>query len=1156
MSSDKQQLELIQNSLFSPELEEEAKKLLLREIYREVKNAYTGLASNGGKLAELPKCVNDYIEGKRNNPCSDDMKFTYNAIRVLMSRYISRTTSGKMTETPSMIMKRVSEGFKDSADKDRVLELLLTRRFVFNSPTLFNMYEDGAYGALSACYVTPVYDDMVSIMDGTVVQALTFKYGGGQGFSFSNLRPRWSVVKGTGSYSSGPLSFMQIYDTVTNAVKQGGKRRGANMGIMHVWHPDIYNPYFDPISAYKYLLPQPEKNLLNTIKEMINQIEKEGYEVDPEIKKLISETSETPPEEAGFTQAKEGILGDVFLTNFNLSVGVNDAFIKSVIEDKEWLMITPQVTGTTTGEGDYRIHYSFSKETGSGTLGEIVKTRKWIRNNPFINVFEEVIERSKPKAEELALKSGMNVNDKNPYIWKYPARKIWEKIVENAWKSGDPGLLFIDNHNKWSPTPWLGIVVATNPCVSGDTLILTKNGWKTAKELYEEGKKKGEKRAVISNIDVLGEGGETTAYKINLIAVKLKKEKVVLVPTEAWVWHIGKKNGVKITTTSGREIKVTKDHKFYISGEWVEAKKLRKGDKLLVVDENNNISIEEVSTIQEVIDDFYDFTVPIYHTYIANGLINHNCGEQYLYPYESCNLGSISVEKYVSNGVIDIDEFFKDVHVIIDAMDSVIDKNKHPDERQVKANLFTRKIGLGVMGLADALVKLGYPYDSEEAVAFTMILMASLEVFSWKRSWELGKERGPAPAFKCRIWDWRTMKCVEEGDPEELVELHTPALVKAGRVVRIGKKWVTVKYHSIRVPEEIRERLEGVTKERVGRDGSVRILKRKALDKVLREVFGITEDTYNEAINLPVHQLVNSPRHLVALAVFDPSLAWARLREYGKLIGAVAPRNTVTTTVAPTGTISIIAGTSSGIEPYFALVYKRKVLVGEFLEVIREFRKRILEFANKYGLSKDDVKRIFEIISENKGSVRWSIDKIKETIQLPTIVLSDNKIANPSKELDEIAKLFPTSMDFDIWYHIAHQAVAQLYVDQSISKTVNVPKNASVNSIYTIYLTAWLTGLKGVTVYRDESKSTQVIYFGSESSSRRLIIRKKSNGNGNGNGRRGRMRMVIPKKTMKKEDMEKDPVITTLVNVKTVDGNSGEVVVELEENSTCKTCDL
>jgi len=983
------QLKLIQESIITPKKEEEAKKLLLKDLYEEVEKSYSGFASNGGKLVDLSECVRKYLKGERDTPCDEDMEFTYNGIRVLMSRYISRTTSGKLTETPSMIMRRVAEGFGDYVNKDRLINLLLTRKFMFNSPTLFNMYADGSKGALSACYVTPVYDNMLSIMEGTVVQAMTFKYGGGQGFSFSNLRPQWSVVKGTGSYSSGPLSFMKIYDTVTDSVKEGGKRRGANMGIMHVWHPDIFNPYFDPISAYRYLLPPQEKELLKRIKELIEKMEKkDGIEVSDELKNLLSDTKETPPEEGGFIQAKEGILGDVFLTNFNLSVGINDAFMKAVLENKDWTMLTPQVTGTTTGDGDYRIHYSFSKETSSGILGELLEKKEWMKKNPFINVFEDILSKSIPEAEKLAKNAMFQIDYKNPYIWKYPARKIWEKIVENAWKSGDPGLVLIDNHNKWSPTPWLGIVVATNPC-----------------------------------------------------------------------------------------------------------------------------------------------------------------GEQYLYPFESCNLGSISVEKYISNGKFDIKSFFNDVHDIIDAMDGIIDKNKHPDARQEKANQFTRKIGLGVMGLADALVKLDYPYDSEEAVAFTMVLMASLEVFSWKRSWELGKIRGPAPAFKCRMWDWRKMECVEEGRPEELVELHTPALVKAAKVMKIDDGWVKVKYHHIDMPSGLLARIKGVASERIERDGTIKLVRKEALEKVLREVFGIHKKDFQEAKKMSVMDVVNSPKHLIALAIYDPSKAWEILKEYGKTIGAVAPRNTVTTTVAPTGSISIIAGTSSGIEPYFALVYRRKVAIGEFLEVIREFRARILEFGRKYGLSKKEIEKIFKIISENKGSIRWSLKEIEKEIPMLNIVIVENgKTINPKSELQKIAQLFPTAMDFDVWYHIAHQSAAQIFVDQSISKTVNFHKDATIDDVFTVYLLGWLTGLKGVTIYRDESKSIQVIYFGLKEKQKQKEEAKQVLPPGNGQ----KVRMVLPKKIMKIDTVKDDPVLMSIAKVSVTTDN--QVVVEMDENSTCKTC--
>lgn len=1366
--SDKEQIEMVRRSLLHPEMENIAKKLLLKDIYKDVTNTYTGTASNGGKLADLPKCVNEYLNGEKNEPCREDMEFSYNAIRVLMARYLA-TLHGKLSETPSMLMIRVATAFGKYTNKEKLINLLLSRRFMFNSPTLFNMFINGAKGTLSACYVTPIYDDMTSIMNGTEIQALTFKFGGGQGFSFSNLRPRWSIVKGTGSYSSGPLSFMRIYDSVTDSVKQGGKRRGANMGIMHVWHPDIYNPYFDPISAYRFLLPQPEKKLLSKIKELIDEIEKDGYEVNDEIKKILSETKETTPEDAGFIQAKESILSDSFLTNFNISVGINDAFMKAVIENKDWIMITPQVSGETTGKGDYKLHYTYSKETGDGIIGELVRKYEWIKKNPFVNEFEEVMQYSIPKAKKMAEKSKCNTDIKNPYIWKQLARKIWDKIIKNTWKGGDPGVLFIDNHNKWNPTPWLGIVVATNPCISSNTLILTKNGWKTAKELYEEGKKSGIVKAVLVGEKALGKGGDIKAYPVKLISVNDNNKLELLSgnETNAWVWYVGRKDGVRVKTKEEYEITVTKEHKFLTPNGWKEAYSLKPGEKILISklspdtykniegisinediafllgwivgneipndyyggfyfsnkeskvmekvlkgleelgmkkperhiikresetiiliqekiykkildllgenfanqhersiprkvwmfnfntlraflkglftangrmdkdkairlnsaslsllkevqilltglgiyskiyeiphkrkfvyitkdgekkeyeskkyyelvisnysrklfmkligfeDKNNNTkvtlmetkidspwaTVEEIEEVKDV--EFYDFTVPQLHNYIANGIVNHNCGEQYLYPFESCNLGSISIEKYINNGKFNLEEFSKDVEVIIDAMDSIIDENKHPDVRQTKANIFTRKIGLGIMGLADALVKLGYPYDSEKGVAFTLIITASLEVLGWKRSWELGKIRGPAPAFECKIWDWRKMRCKEKGNIDEIIELHTPSLIKAGKIIKINNEWVELKYHDVNIPLEIFERFNGEAKNRIEKDGKIKLVKTSALIEVLQEVFGISPQMYTEMKNLSLEKVINNPKYLVTLGIFNPKLLWNLFRIYGKKIGTEAPRNTTITTVAPTGSISIIAGTSSGIEPYFALVYKRKVTIGEFLEVVSQFREKIIDLSNKYKLDEATIEKIFNIISNNKGSLRNSLTKIKELLN--SIITDENKTVNLYNEIEKLAKLFPISIDFDVWYHIAHQAASQLYVDQSISKTVNLPKDASINDVFTVYFGGWIAGLKGVTIYRDESKTTQVIYFGDKE--REKIVKKKDNHNGNGS-KFSIMRMTIPKEKMKYSEVKNDLV---LLNVASLKENNGEVVMEMEENSTCKTCHL
>ena len=991
-SSDRRQLELIRESLYRPEAEEEAKQLLLGEIYRQVAAAYREKAPNGGRLAELPRCVRDYAEGRSGEPCSDDLGFTYNAIRVLLARYMTRNEYGVPIETPSMVMRRVALGFRSRADPERLYRILIGRRFVFNSPTLFNMYADGARGTLSACYVTPVYDDMKAIMDAATVQAMTFKWGGGQGFSFSELRPRWDIVRGTSGYASGPMSFIRIFDVTTEMVKQGGKRRGANMGIMHVWHPDIINPWFNPWHALRNTLPPQLQALIDATKELIEYLEREGYEIDPSYKETITRLAEQgweTVEDAGFIQAKEPPLQDANLTNFNISVGVNDAFMEAVLEDKEWWMINPRYSADPE-TGVYRLHYTASTATGLGRLGELLQKHPWLLRSPYVNIYEDTAEEAKKRAlaalQEQAKYTGYesSPDQKNPHAWRYPAKAIWEKIVENAWAGGDPGLFLPDNHNKWNPTPWLGMVNATNPC-----------------------------------------------------------------------------------------------------------------------------------------------------------------GEQPLYPFESCNLGSMSVEKYVKGGRFDLERFMQDVETVIDAMDGVIDLNNHPDPRQDAANKFTRKIGLGIMGLADALAMLGYPYDSDEAVAFTLIVMAALEVFSWKRSWELGAKLGEAPAFRCRRWDWREMRCLEEAEPEELVELHTPALVKAGEVARIEDGWLKVKYHEVRVPEELVSGLAGEAARRVESDGSVRLVPAETLERVAREVFGVTRDMAWEALRRSPVEAAASPRHLLALAIWMPRAAWETLRMYGRMLGARAPRNTVTTTVAPTGTISIIAGTSSGIEPYFALVYKRVVTVGEFLEVVRPFRQKLLEAAARTHAPVEAVKLVYETISRHKGSLRWALQEIRD--KLIEMGIMNGFLA----EVEKLARLFTMSMDFDLWYHLAHQIAAQLYVDQAISKTINLPKEAPKEAVHTAYLVAWLGGLKGVTVYRDESKGVQVIYFGGEQREiSRLPIR------GRRKQRRKAMRMTHLKKRMSRTQLEQDEKLKQLFEVKEHETGSGEVVVELTENSTCKTCEI
>jgi len=987
--SEEAELKLIQESTVRPEAEFEARLSLLRRLYSEVLRGYTGRALNGGLLAPLPECVEAYASGSSGSPCPDDLNFTYNAIRVLMARYMSRGSGGLYAETPSMVMARVALGFSGKVDYMRLYRLLVEGKFMFNSPTLFNMYADGARGTLSACYVTPVYDDMRSIMDAGVVQAMTFKWGGGQGFSFSELRPRWDLVRGTSGYSSGPMSFMQLYDVITEMVKQGGKRRGANMGIMHVWHPDIYTPGFDPYVALRNKLPPQVTSLVEAVKRLIEEVESEGYEVDRELKVMVESLSRSgwwTIEDAGFIQAKKPPLQDANLTNFNISVAVNDAFMAAVLRDDYWLMVNPKYSDR--GDGVYRLHYSVSREGGLGRLGELLEKHQWLRGNPYLNIYEDVAEEAKVKAlehmEEAYKARGLqaSLDVKNTYVWRIKARILWDEIVENAWAGGDPGLFYMDNHNKWNPTPWLGVVTATNPC-----------------------------------------------------------------------------------------------------------------------------------------------------------------GEQPLYPFESCNLGSFSLDKYVVNGVFDLNRFYEDVQLAVDAMDAVIDLNNHPDGRHYKANALTRKIGLGLMGLADALADLNMPYDSDEAVAFTLIATAALEAFAWKRSWELGAELGHAKAFECKNFDWRRFECLEQGSPELLSSIHTPALVKAAEVLRFEDGWVKVRYRDgLTIPSDIAGKLVGLSASRVEPDGSLKLVPLDVLESVALRVFGISRDDYWRALKSSPLEVVKDPRMLLALAVYSPGKAWEVLSIYGRVIGARAPRNTVTTTVAPTGTISIIAGSSSGIEPYFALVYKRQVAIGEFLEVVRRFRSDLLDLARSSGAGEELVSEVYEAVGASKGSLRSALPELARSLE--------EKGAPRSfiEGLYTLARKYATTMDFDLWYHLAHQIASQIYVDQAISKTVNLPKDAPVESVYTAYMVAWLGGLKGFTVYRDESKGAQVIVFGGSRAGRaRRLLKKREDA--------AAMRMAVPRRILRRSEVERDKRLKEIFEVEET-REEGKVVVQLTENSTCKTCEI
>lgn len=723
------------------------------------------------KRFELARIYNDvYGKGGWESFDERDLLLTFNAIKVLESRYLLKDPeTWRFRETPQMLFRRVARHIAGQERKYGVSEdeiarierefydLMSTLRFMPNSPTLMNA--GTRLGILSACFVIPVRDSMTTpdgegIMDAVRAQVLVHQHGGGTGFDFSELRPEYDIVTSSSGLASGPLSFMKLFDVATDVVKQGGKRRGANMGIMHIWHPDI------------------EK----------------------------------------FIVSKTGKLKDVNLQNFNISVGFYDEFFRAMEEGRKWPLINPRKTDLK-GERDSR-YYAIAR--ARNYLSE-----EWVQ--------EAIIEELEEKGGSVALEDSVIVTIDEAMViaeemgaivrWVDP-RELFDKIVYGAWDSGDPGFLNFDEINRRHPTWYLGKITATNPC-----------------------------------------------------------------------------------------------------------------------------------------------------------------GEEPLLPWEPCNLGSINLEKYVVEGPegprIDWEGLARDVRIAIRFLDDVIDGN-YPPLRQIReANLRTRKVGLGVMGWARMLIRLGIPYDSPDAVYLAWSVAEWIAWNAYMASVELAKEKGPFPAWDPKRYRW-LHETLPHASPEEYLRI-------------------------------------------------------------------VYDETGDERYLEPPSEEV---RRLIAER---PPVDWEKVKEEAARHGL---RNAALLSIAPTGSISIIAGASASIEPLFAVAFLRRVSVGEFFEVdplfLEELAKREM-----------DEPEVIEEIART-GSVQ----------DLKWIPRS-------------LRRLFKTAHDIDPEWHLLHQAVWQAWIDAGTSKTINLRHDETVETVRRVYLLAWKLGIKGTTVYRDRSKSQQVIYVGVKEESKK-----------------------------------------------------------------------
>jgi len=618
------------------------------------------------------------------------LKLSDNAIKILEKRYLKKDPSGKVIEKPEDLFKRVAnnialadakyllkEEIAGLEDNQEYFELVKTKQFqgllrknkkakkqlektekefynlmagldfLPNSPTLFNAGRD--LQQLAACFVLPVEDDLDSIFKSLHYAAKISKSGSGTGFDFSRLRPKNDVISSVAGFSSGPLSFMKIFDAVTEQIKLGGLRRGAHMGILRVDHPDIEE--FVTIKAQKKVLE-----------------------------------------------------------NFNISVAVTDRFMEAVQKNKTYNLVNP-------------------------------RTQKDVREES--------------------------------------AEKIFDLICETAYKTGDPGLIFLDRINKDNPTPELGVLEATD-----------------------------------------------------------------------------------------------------------------------------------------------------------------SCGEQPLLPYESANLGSINLSNMVKNGKIDFNKLKTTVHKAIHFLDNVIDMCDYPNKGTKEIVYSNRKIGLGVMGFADTLIKLKIPYNSERAVKTAEKIIGFIRKEADVTSVELAKQRLTFPNWDNSIYN------------------------------RKSKNF--------------------------------------------------------------------SGKHMPL-------------------------RNATRITLAPTGSISIIASTSFGIEPLFALTYARILDDGtELLNVNKNF-KESLEKKKLYN------KEFMKYIAK-KGSIQ-NMESIPQDIRNTFVVSYDESIPQ------DIRNTFVVSYDISPEYHVKIQAAFQKHVDNAVSKTVTLPEIATVEDVKNTYLIAHNLGCKGISIYRFGSRDDQVLFL-------------------------------------------------------------------------------
>jgi ribonucleoside-diphosphate reductase alpha chain len=940
-------------------------------------------------------------------------------VEAMIRTYKDLAISGNMRVTLQELLSMLEDGKFDkySANINEYYELMKELLFLPNSPTLMNA--GARLGQLSACFVLDIQDDMHSIMQTSTNAALIFKSGGGVGINYTNLRPEGDIVASTSGVASGPVSFMRIIDTVTDVVKQGGKRRGANMGILEIWHPDIekfitakttpnvlenFNVsvgiWDDFWNAYKNSARYPLRNPRNS------KIMK--YVDSKQLLDLIAISA--------WKSAEPGV---IFLDNINkynvmkrvqgllratnpcvtsdtwIATSDGPKRVKELI-DRPFKVYVNGKTYNSSGFFFTDIKKVYKLKTKEGYELRLTEDHRvlTVRKRTRYKIYTEWKDaKDLKKGEEIVLNDcryyewdgkyseyegyimGLYIgdgysNDGNVVLCSWVNDKgVRESVIEAI---TELGLKHRSDFNYWYNVKSRGEYRLKLVSITDIARELGIDSKKMVTDAIEEASSDFYKGFLRGLFDTDGTiiGNQHKGVSIRLAQSNLELLKAVqrmllrlgIVSkiytnrrvSELKLFPDGKGSYKYYQTIAQHELVITRENIARFK-EIIGFNNMEKKERLNRLLSQYRRRLNKVRFIAEVesleydgIEDVYDVQIPEIHAFDANGIIVHNCGEQTLYPNESCNLGSINLAKLIVRDqegkyVFDWKRYENIIRLATRFLDNIIDVNKYPIEEIEIATKLTRRIGLGVMGLADLLFELNIPYNSYEGYEFMSRLAEALSYYSMDESVEIAKSRGVFPLYN--------------------------------------------------------------------------------------------ESGYVNG-ELPIAGYYESKHTLDWNALID------KIKKYGL-------RNSQTTTVAPTGTISMIADCSSGIEPLFALVFEKRVTVGSFFYT----NKRFEEVLKRYGLYSNE---LLIKITNNYGSIKG--------LDLP----------------EELERVFVTAMDIHWADHVIAQAIWQKWISNAIAKTINMPNDVTTDDVKSSYLLAYALGLKGITVYRDGSRNQQVLHIISE----------------------------------------------------------------------------